>query len=114
MTVRELAAALDLSTLTGQGHLDREVTGGYASDLLSCVMAGARAGDVWVTLQGHANVVAVASLLSLAAVVITEGVRPDAATLERAEAEGVVLLSSPRTTFAVVSELARQGVAARA
>ena len=62
MTVRELAAALDLSTLTGQGHLDREVTGGYASDLLSCVMAGARAGDVWVTLQGHANVVAVASL----------------------------------------------------
>ena len=75
MTVRELAAALDLSVLTGNDHLDREVTGGYASDLLSCVMAGARAGDVWVTLQAHANVVAVASLLTLAAVVITEGVR---------------------------------------
>ncbi|MGQ9681805.1 MAG: DRTGG domain-containing protein [Anaerolineae bacterium] len=114
MTVRELAAALNLSALTGKAHLDREVTGGYASDLLSCVMAGARAGDIWVTLQAHANVVAVASLLDLAAVVITEGVRPDAATMERAEAEGVVLLSSPRPTFAVVSGLAQQGVTARA
>ena len=112
MTVRELAAALDLSVLTGNDHLDREVTGGYASDLLSCVMAGARAGDVWVTLQAHANVVAVASLLTLAAVVITEGVRPDAAATEKAEVEGVVLLSSPRTTFAVVSALAGLGVTA--
>ncbi len=110
MTVEELASALNAKVLTGQSTLQREVSGGYASDLLSCVMARAQAGNVWVTLQAHANVVAIASLLGLAAVIITEGSQPDAATCQKAEAEGVVLLSSPQTTFTVVAALARLGV----
>lgn len=114
MTVEEIVAKLGLQVLTGQAALQREVTGGYACDLLSCVMARARAGNIWVTLQAHANVVAVASLLDLAAVVITEGVQPDAATREKAEAEGVALLTTSKTTYAVVSELARLGIAASA
>jgi hypothetical protein len=112
VTIEELASALELEPMTGHSALQREVSGGYASDLLSCVMARARADNVWVTLQAHANVVAVASLLGLAAVIITEGIQPDAATCTKAEAEGVVLLSTPRTTYAVVAELARLGVTA--
>ncbi len=68
--------------------------GGYASDLLSCVMAGARKNAIWVTLQSHVNIVAVAALLELAAVIITEGVAPDADTLAKAQEEGVVLLGT--------------------
>ena len=112
MTVGELATSLKLKVLTGHSAETAEVSGGYASDLLSCAMARARSGNVWVTLQAHANVVAVASLLGLAAVIITEGVQPDAATCAKAEAEGVALLSSPQTTFAVVAELSRLGIAA--
>lgn len=112
MTVEELVSALGMKVLTGQGELGREVTGGYASDLLSCVMARARAGNVWVTLQAHANVVAVASLLNLAAVIITEGIQPDEATRVKAEGERVVLLSTPQTTFATVAGLTRLGVTA--
>ncbi len=112
MKVEELVSALGLKVLAGQPALQREVTGGYASDLLSCVMARARAGNVWVTLQAHANVVAVASLLDLAAVVIAEGVQPDASTCAKAEAERVVLLTAPQTTYFLVAEMARLGVAA--
>lgn len=112
MTLEQIVSTLRLRVLTGQAALRREVSGGYASDLLSCVMARARQGNIWVTLQGHANVVAVASLLSLAGVIVTEGVEPDEATCQKAESEGVVLLSSPQTTFAVVAELARLGIAA--
>ncbi len=112
MTVGELATCLGLKVLTGRSAETAEVSGGYASDLLSCVMARARPGNVWVTLQAHANVVAVASLLGLAAVIVTEGVQPDAATCAKAEAEGVTLLSSPQTTFAVVAELSRLGITA--
>lgn len=111
-TVADIVSALELGVLTGQPGLEHEVTGGYASDLLSCVMARAKAGNVWVTLQGHANVVAVASLLGLAAVVISEGIQPDAQTRQKAEAEGVTLLSTPRTTFAVVAGLAGLGIQA--
>ena len=83
----------------GSQGLDREITGGYASDMLSCVMAGARAGQVWVTLQAHPNVVAVGDLLNLACVVITEGTRPDQPTMDRANERGIPILVSPETTF---------------
>jgi len=110
--VAELASALGLKVLAGPAAGQREVSGGYASDLLSCVMARAKAGNVWVTLQAHANVVAVASLLDLAAVIVSEGVEPDEDTRAKAEAEGVTLLSSPKTTYAVVAEMARLGIPA--
>ncbi|HOQ99754.1 MAG TPA: DRTGG domain-containing protein [Anaerolineae bacterium] len=111
MNVGELASALGLQVLAGQALLQRQVSGGYASDLLSCVMAKARAGNIWVTLQAHANVVAVASLLDLAAVIIAEGIQPDTATCEKAEAEGVVLLSASQTTYAVVGAATQLGIA---
>jgi predicted transcriptional regulator len=109
MTVQEIIERLGLGVLSGT-NLSQEITGGYASDLLSCVMAKARAGNVWVTLQAHPNVVAVASLLDLAAVIVTEGVAPDAETIRKAQEEGIALLTTPNTTFAVVGSLTELGV----
>ena len=111
MTVQEIIERLNLAVVT-VADLNRQITGGYASDLLSCVMAGAKAGNVWVTLQAHPNVVAVASLLDLAAVVITEGIVPDADTTAKAEQNSVTLLRTPRPTFAIVGELFSAGVKA--
>jgi hypothetical protein len=108
MIVQDLAE-LGLRVICA-GDLSRELTGGYASDLLSCVMAKAKEGYVWVTLQAHPNVVAVASLLDLAAVIITEGVAPDQDTVERALQNRVTLLGSPHTTWAVVGQLSALGV----
>lgn len=109
MNVQELVVPLRL-TVAADGGLEREISGGYASDLLSCVMGKAQPGNVWVTLQAHPNVVAVASMLDLAAVIITEGVEPDMETVTRAQENGVTLLRSDATTFAVVSKLAALGV----
>ena len=111
MTVQEIIERLSLEVVTAADP-KRQITGGYASDLLSCVMAGAKAGNVWVTLQAHPNVVAVASLLDLAAVVITEGIAPDADTIAKAEQNSIALLKTPRSTFAIVGELVSAGVKA--
>jgi len=110
VTVEEIVSTLGLEVACGKAGLDREITGGYASDMLSCVMAGASAGQVWVTLQAHPNVVAVGELLNLSCIVITEDVRPDPVTLERAEERGIPILLTPETTFAVVGQLTAQGV----
>ena len=110
MILEEICHELSLETLTARSKLARQVTGGYASDLLSCVMSKAQAGNVWVTLQAHANIVAVASLLNLAGIIVTEGVVPDAATLTKAEEEGIPLMTTPLTTFAVVGKLAKLGI----
>jgi hypothetical protein len=111
MNVQDIVAPLRL-TVIGDGGLEREVTGGYASDLLSCVMGKAQEGNVWITLQAHPNVVAVASMLELAAVIISEGVEPTGETVDRAREHGVTLLGSAETTFQVVSRLAALGVGA--
>ncbi len=110
MKLEEICRSLSLEVRTGAGNLKREVTGGYASDLLSCVMAKAQAGNVWVTLQGHPNIVAVASLLNLAGIIVTEGVTPDDGTVAKAAEEGVSIMTTPLTSFTVVGKLFQMGV----
>jgi predicted transcriptional regulator len=110
MILQRIVEELSLSVQAAGNRLDTEVTGGYASDLLSCVMAKARQGNVWVTLQSHLNIVAVAALLQLAGIIVTEGMSPDAATLAKANEEGIPILTTSETTFAVVARLAHLGV----
>ena len=101
---------LNLEAVSSIGELNRPVTGGYATDLLSCAMRGAKKDFLWVTLQSHANVVAVAGLLNLAAVVITEGNRPSPETIAQAEKEKVILLLTPKDTFSIVGQLHFLGI----
>jgi len=110
MKLQEIARKLSLEVRTATGKLDVEVTGGYASDLLSYVMAKAKMGNVWVTVQGHANIVAVASLLNLAGIIVAEGGKLEAATLEKAEQEGIPILTTGLTTYTVVGRLFELGV----
>jgi predicted transcriptional regulator len=77
MTVNNIVDKLGLTVIGGEKGMDRVVKGGYVSDLLSDVMGNASEGDVWATLQTHKNVMAVASLKELAAVVLVKGFKPD-------------------------------------
>jgi hypothetical protein len=111
MTLLDVIDALGLQPVTRARDFARVAPAhGYAADLLSCVMAGAQRGGLWVTLQAHANVVAVAALLDLAAVIITEGNQPDPDTLARADEAGVTLLTTPLGTYEVVGRLWELGV----
>ena len=101
---------LNLEVVTSIELVNRPVAGGYASDLLSCVMRGAKKDFLWVTLQSHVNVVAVASLLNLAGVIITEGNRPAPEAIAQAEKEKVILLLTPQNTFSVVGQLIPLGI----
>lgn len=106
MNLQEVISALNLNVLTdSRDFASVEPTCGYSSDLLSCVMAGAPHKSVWVTLQAHSNIIAVATLLELSAVLITEGAMPEPATLAKANEEGVILLSTDKPTFYVIGKL---------
>lgn len=110
MLVRDVARQLDLRIIAGGNWLDREVTGGYVGDLLSCVMSGAVSGNLWVTVQGHPNVVAVATLTSISGVIVTEGARIDPGVAERANQEGIPVMSSSKPSFEIVVGLAGLGI----
>mgnify|MGYP002974241730 FL=1 len=105
MTVREIAEKLNLRVFSGEAGLDREVTGGYVSDLLSDVMGFAKDGSVWVTLQTHKNVMAIATLKELAAVVIVKGFEPEEDAKEVSEEEGIPILGSTEQTFELTGRI---------
>jgi hypothetical protein len=111
MNLDELIKALNLKVLTNAKDFSSVTPeGGYTSDLLSCVMAGASHKSIWVTLQAHTNIVAVAALLELSAIIITEGAAPDQITIDKANEEGIVLLSSQERSFNVVGKLWEMGI----
>lgn len=110
MNVEEICRQLSLDVQTAKEKLDVQVTGGYASDLLSWVMAKAQVGNVWITIQAHPNIVAVASLINLAGIIIAEGVAPEPATLEKAEQEGIPILTTSLTMYAVAGQLYELGI----
>lgn len=111
MNLADIVQNLDLQVCAGADRLaEKEVTGGYACDLLSYVMAKAKEGSLWLTVQGHPNIVAVASLVNLAGIVVTEGSKIDQATLEKANQEGVPLLTTSLTTYELAGRLYDLGV----
>ena len=110
MRVPEIVDQLDWTVLAGSDHLDVDVQGGYVADLLSCVMAGAETGDLWITLQTHANIVAVASLLGVAAIVVAEGAVVPEATLAKAEQQGMAVLSTKNPVYETVAQLIPLGI----
>jgi hypothetical protein len=115
MRLQELALALDLKELTPEGaDRDADIAYGYASDLLSDVLAHAPAGGVLVTLQVHLNVIAVASHSGLRAVIFSSSRVPDDDIVARAVDEGLSLFVSPKDTFDVVGRLYQLGVRGRA
>lgn len=105
MKVKELVEKMNLSVFCCEDHLDREIKGGYASDLLSDVMGFAKEGNVWITLQTHKNVMAIASLKELAAIILVKGNKPEDDTLEQAIEEGIPILGTKEQTFETVGEI---------
>jgi serine kinase of HPr protein (carbohydrate metabolism regulator) len=110
MQLKEIVDRLELQVAAAREKLDNAVTGGYASDLLSDVMANSREGDVWVTLQVHPNIIAIATLKDLAGIIIVQGKKPEEQTIEKARQEGVPLLVSALQTFELVGRLHGLGV----
>ena len=110
MTLQEIADQLGFQVRAGAGRLSATVGGGYASDLLSDVMAHAGPEDLWITLQTHQNIVAVAVVKELAGIVVVNGREPDEDTIVKAEEEGVALMTSEISTFELAGRLYRLGL----
>lgn len=105
MTVKELCDKCELVALSMPDPL-REVTGGYAGDLLSWVMGRASGGDAWVTIMSNVNIVAVATLCDSSCIVLAENVSLDDGVLEKALSQGVNILQSQRSAFELCAKIA--------
>lgn len=105
MKLKEIVEKLQLKVITAQDKLDTNVTGGYTSDLLSDVIANSKEGYLWITLQIHQNIIAVAKLKDLAGIIIVNNREPDEETLKKAEEEHVPLMISEGMAFSISGKL---------
>ena len=106
MNTEKLAKTLNLEILTLPDP-DHEVEGVYAGDLISWVMGRADQNNAWVTIMTNQNVIAVASLLDLSCVILTEEAETDPGFVALAGEKGVNLLRTPWTTYETCVQLSR-------
>lgn len=110
MKLNQIIEKLELKLQTPSANVNVAVSGGYISDLLSDVMANAKKGDIWITLQIHQNTVAVATLKELAGIVLINGKQPAPETVKKAEEEDVPILTSNSTAFELICDLCKMGI----
>ena len=105
-TLTEEIAELNIIT----GEKDVSVEAGYVSDLLSDVMRNAKPNSIWITIQHHENVIAVAAMAEISVIVFSNGITPEEEIIKRAEDEGMILCSYPDSSFELVGRLYQLGV----
>jgi hypothetical protein len=110
MKLDDIIGELDLEIKSGGSGVDVEISTGYVSDLMSDVIANAGEGALWVTMQVHINVVAVASMKSLAGIILVNGRQPEADTLAKAHEEKIPLFVSSLSAFEIVGKLYAMGL----
>lgn len=103
--LEELVRKLKLDVHSGADLLDREVTGGYVSDMLSDVIAHAGEGNIWVTLQTHLNIVPVASMKDISGIIVVNGRRLDDETLKKAVEEKVPIMGTDMNAYQIAGRL---------
>ena len=105
MKVTDIVEKLGLNVFSGHEGLGREISGGYASELLSDVIGHAESGALWITIQTHRNVMAIASLRDISAVIITSGEKPGDDTMAQSNEEGIPVLGTELPTFELAGRL---------
>ncbi|MGQ9856301.1 MAG: iron-sulfur binding hydrogenase [Fervidobacterium sp.] len=89
---------------------DYEIEHGYVGDLLSIVMRSAQANSVWLTVQNHLNIVAVAALTGVKAIVLCEGIEFSEEVIEKAKEEKINLYISNETSYITAGKIYSLGI----
>ncbi len=97
MELKNIISSLGYETLVEAE--DRPISTCYTSDLLSDVMGNCPEGSLWITIQRHMNVIAVAQLKKISCILFINGVKPDEPVKARAKEEGIYVASTTDSAF---------------
>lgn len=105
MTIKDIINELNLSVVTKNSDLERNVDGCYIGDLLSWVMSNAQADNIWLTIMSNINIVAVAALTDVSCIILCENVSPDEDCVTKANAQGICILKTPASAYETALKL---------
>lgn len=98
MLLCDILKKIDLKNMN-QADINKEVSTVYIGDLLSFVMANGIGEALWLTVQRHINVIAVAELNEFSGIIFVEGVIPDKQTIEKASELNIPLFVSESDAY---------------
>ena len=107
MKLIKIVESLGLQVVAAEEALDKDLSSGYTSDLLSDVIANSEEGSLWITLQTHQNTIAVAKLKDLAGIIFVNNRTPNEDTIKKANEEHVPLLLTEESAYSISGKLYR-------
>lgn len=110
MKVLEIVEKLNLKIIAGENSLNKDAEGVYCCDLLSWVMSHGSSNDIWITVQVHPNIVAIAQLLDFTCIIIPESIEVEEVTINKANKENVLILQSEKSSYNIMKELSELGL----
>ena len=110
MNISELIEYCELKVINEIYEPERNISGCYTSDLLSDVIANSKKDNVWITMQTHLNIIAVASLKELTAIIIVMGREIDKDAIKKAEEEKILLLKTNLTAYQISGKIYECGI----
>lgn len=105
MLLKEIVELLKLKTFLPEQNLAIKAQGVICGDMLSYILGNGQESNLWLTIQAHQNIIAIASLLNLSAIIITDNIQPPAATIAKAQQEHIVLLGTVSKTYELAGKL---------
>jgi len=110
MKLAELAELLEGFVLVGHNMGDLEIDRAYAADLLSDVLALTDESTTLVTGLINPQVMRVADILNVVAVVFVRGKRPSDAMIDHAQRAGIPVVVTRKTMFETCGQMYENGV----
>jgi len=109
MKIRDILSK-DYQLLTEQHTATISYKGCYQTDLLSAAIKSADVGNLLITIISSLNTVALAMMIDLSGVIITEEKKVSKEMIERANQENIALISTHLKSHEVIIDLYQRGL----
>lgn len=110
VTLREVKDILDADVLVGQEQMDKDVKTAFGADLMSDVLAFAKAGSLLLTGLTNPQVVRTSDVLDIAAIILVRGKKPSPETLTLAEELKIPIMTTKYILFETAGRLYQRGI----
>lgn len=110
MKLSEVKEILNANVIVGEEKLDIEVKTAFGADLMSDVLAFAKAGSLLLTGLTNTQVIRIAHVLDIAAIILVRGKKPPAEAISLARDLQIPILTTKYILFETAGRLYAKGI----
>ncbi|MRR16501.1 MAG: hypothetical protein EG826_08610 [Deltaproteobacteria bacterium] len=110
MKLRDVKDILEAEIIVGEENMDMEVKTAFGADLMSDVLAFAKAGSLLLTGLTNTQVIRTANVLDIAAIILVRGKKPSSETIALARELKIPILATKYILFETAGRLYLKGI----